>query len=115
MTAAWLVLCTVPEAEARPLVDRLLEERLIACANLLGPVTSRYLWEGAVEESAEVLLVLKTAAATRLALRERIVELHSYDVPEVLEFAVDGGAGPYLDWLVASCRRAEGDGGRAEG
>ncbi|MEM7202000.1 MAG: divalent-cation tolerance protein CutA [Planctomycetota bacterium] len=98
-----LVLCTVPEAEARGLVDQLLAERRIACANLLGPVSSRYRWEGRVEESREVLLVLKTTVAATPALRQRIGELHSYDVPEVLEFHADGGLPAYLQWVAESC------------
>ena len=104
MTDAWMVFCTAPQEEAGTIVDTLLEERLIACASLVGPMRSRYRWEGRIEESAEVLLVMKTVEAQRIVLRDRIVELHSYDVPEVLEFSVDGGAPPYLEWLAASCR-----------
>ena len=98
-----LVLCTIPEAEARGLVDRLLEERRIACANLVGPVVSRYRWEGAVEESREMLLVLKAPSADVAALRERIAALHPYDVPEVLEFGASGGLPAYLAWVAESC------------
>lgn len=100
-----MVLCTVPEAEARVLTDRLLEERLIACVNLVGPVTSRYRWEGAIEENTEVLLVMKTATERVAGLRERIAALHSYSVPEVLEFAADSGLSAYLDWVARACVR----------
>ena len=103
-----LVLCTAPVVEARTLVDALLSERLIACANLLGPVTSRYWWQGAIEEGQELVLLMKTTRPIAPRLRARIAELHSYDVPEVLEFAVDGGLPAYLEWVAASCREGPG-------
>ena len=104
MTAVTLVLCTVPEAEAAALADRLLEEELVACVNVIGPVTSRYRWQGKVERAEEMLLMMKTAGRLAGRLRERIVELHSYDVPEVLEFHADSGLPAYLDWVGESCR-----------
>ena len=94
----------VPEPEARPMVDALLGDKLVACVNLIGPVVSRYSWEGAIEEGQEMLLVMKTTDARREALRDRIAELHSYDVPEVLEFAVAGGLPAYLTWVADACR-----------
>ena len=107
--AVYLVLCTVPETESNTLADQLLREGLVACVNFIGPVTSRYLWKGSVEESSEVLLMMKTAEHTRVALRERIAELHSYEVPEVLEFAVTAGLPSYLEWVAQSCRVEGGE------
>jgi periplasmic divalent cation tolerance protein len=104
-----LVLCTAPPAEARAVVDPLLEERLIACANILGPFTSRYRWEGKIEQGEEVLLLMKTRCDTVPVLRRRIAELHSYDVPEILEVAVQGGLQAYLDWVAASCEPGAGE------
>ncbi len=101
-----LVISTVPEPEARALVDQLLEEQLVACANMLGPVVSRYRWEGKIEEGREMVLLMKTTAALKGRLRERIRELHSYTVPEVLEFDVDSGLDAYLDWVRSSCADA---------
>lgn len=101
--AVFLVLCTVPEPEARALADQLLEERRIACANLLGPIESRYRWQGKLEVANEVLLLMKTRSAMLAGLRDRIAELHSYDVPEVLEFRAESGLPPYLEWVVGSC------------
>ena len=98
-----LVLCTVPEQEAAALADRLLEERLVACVNFVGPVRSRYRWEGALEESRETLLLMKTTSVLRASLRSRIVELHSYAVPEVLEFEADSGLPAYLGWVADAC------------
>ena len=101
--SAVLVFCTAPVAEARALVDPLLEDRWIACANILGPFTSRYRWQGKIEEAEEVLLLMKTRGDLVEGLRRRIQELHSYDVPEVVEVAVQGGLQAYLDWVVESC------------
>ena len=102
-TGVILALCTVPEAEVRALVDQLLEERLVACVNILGPAVSRYHWEGKIEEAREMVLLMKTTAGLRERLRKRIQELHSYSVPEVLEFRVDSGLEAYLDWVKSSC------------
>ncbi len=103
MSGVLVVLCTAPPERARDLADRLLEERLVACVNLVGPVVSRYWWEGAVAESREVLLVMKTAARLAARLRARIVELHEYSVPEVLELRAEGGLPAYLDWVSRAC------------
>lgn len=99
----YLVLCTVPEDAARGLVDTLLEERRIACANLLGPVESRYRWQGELEVSQEILLLMKARSSTLAELRDRIAGLHPYEVPEVLEFRADSGLPAYLAWVAASC------------
>ncbi len=98
-----LVVSTVPEREARGLADRLLEEKLVACVNMLGPVVSRYRWEGKIEEGQEMVLLMKTLASRKERLRQRIQELHSYTVPEVLEFDVDSGLGGYLEWVRRCC------------
>ena len=104
MSDVSVVLCTVPEGEAQALADQLLNEHLIACANFVGPVRSRYRWEGEIEEGREILLVLKTRASLFARVRDRIAELHSYDVPEVLEFRADSGLPAYLSWVAESCQ-----------
>jgi periplasmic divalent cation tolerance protein len=100
---ARVVLVTAPGQEvAESLVRRLVEEGLAACGNIVSGVTSIYRWQGAVERETESLIVLKTTAAAGARLVERVVELHPYDVPEVLVMPVDGGYGPYLDWVVGN-------------
>lgn len=108
-TGVTVVLCTAPPAEARALVDTLLQERLIACANILGPFVSRYRWEGKIEEGEEVLLLMKARSDAVQQLRNRIAGLHSYDVPEVLELPVQGGLQAYLDWVLGACDPPSGD------
>lgn len=105
MTGVRVVLCTVAEAKARDLADALLRDGLVACVNFVGPITSRYVWQGAIEEASEVLLVMKTSATRVLALRQRIVAMHDYQVPEVIELPVEGGHPPYLQWVLDTCKK----------
>ena len=93
-----VVLCTCPEAEAPNLARSFLDERLIACVNL-SKVISLYTWKGEIAEARETLMVMKTTEERWPALRDRIEELHSYDVPEVLVLSVTDGASDYLAWL----------------
>jgi periplasmic divalent cation tolerance protein len=97
---------TMPDAEqATALARALVDEGLAACVNIVPGVTSVYVWEGRVHEDAEVLCLVKTRPAVFDRLRARILELHPYEVPEILAFSVDDGSPDYLDWL----RRATGD------
>ncbi|MDX1626237.1 MAG: divalent-cation tolerance protein CutA [Wenzhouxiangellaceae bacterium] len=86
------------EDEAERLARTLVEERLAACASLGAGVRSVYPWKGSIETAAEVPLALKTTPEAFPALRARLVELHSYDVPEVLALPVTGGLDEYIDW-----------------
>jgi len=95
-----VVLVTVGSAEeAASLARTLVEERLVACGNLVERIRSIYRWKGRIEDEGETLLVLKTRAERFEALRQRIVELHSYDVPEVITLEITDGNKPYLDWI----------------
>lgn len=102
-----LVLSTAPdEGAARALATALVEEDLAACVNLVPGVTSVYRWEGRVVQEGEFLLVAKTSRARLADLTARLVALHPYQVPEVVALPVDGGHGPYLDWVLDSVGRA---------
>jgi periplasmic divalent cation tolerance protein len=85
--------------EARRIARAAVDERLAACANVVGPVASRYWWQGRVEDASEVLLILKTRADLLEALTARIRSLHSYTVPEVIGFPIVGGNPEYLAWI----------------
>ena len=94
------VLVTVPDLDAGEALGRaLVEERLAACANVVPGVVSLYRWQGSLQRDSEALVILKTTVAAMEALRERIVTLHPYDVPEVLALPVAEGHGPYLRWV----------------
>ncbi len=93
-------LVTGPDREQLVRLGRtLVEERLIACLNVVDRVASVYRWEGEVCEDAEALGILKTTAARTDAVARRIRDLHPYDVPEVLFIPVAAGSAPYLDWV----------------
>lgn len=101
-----VVLTTVPsELDADALARTLVAEHLVACVNVLPPMQSVYRWEGAVEAATERQLVLKTSADRVEGLRERLHELHPYEVPEFLVLGVEGGSEPYLGWLWRETRR----------
>jgi periplasmic divalent cation tolerance protein len=85
--------------EARSLARSLLEERLVACVNLVPSVQSLYWWEGSLEEAWEVLLVLKTRTDRVPDLVDRVKELHSYSVPEVVSWPLGPGNPDYLRWV----------------
>lgn len=95
-----VVLITAPSLEvARTLARALVEEGLAACVNLVPGVTSVYRWQGEVVEEGEVLLVAKTTTFVFPRLKERVLALHPYQVPEILALPVAEGHGPYLAWL----------------
>ncbi len=100
------VLITAPADRAPDLARALVQERLAACANIIPAVRSIYTWKGALCDEAESLLVLKTRASLFEALRERAVQLHPYEVPEVIGLPVAQGHPPYLDWVAGSTREA---------
>jgi periplasmic divalent cation tolerance protein len=100
-----LVLITAPDLKtARSLAKAALQAKLAACANLIPKVESHYWWQGKLESSAEVLLILKTPRTRLAALEKLILARHPYDTPEFLALPLNAGNGKYLDWLAASCR-----------
>ena len=94
------------EDEGRRMAQALVEERLAACVNIVGPVHSIYRWRGAVESANEYMLVIKTSMRHFSKLERRVRELHSYDVPEVVAVTLAGGSKPYVAWLAESTRQA---------
>jgi len=102
VTDVLVVLVTAPgPEEAARLARALVEERLAACGNVLPGLRSIYRWEGQVREEGEALLLLKTTRGRFAALRDRILALHPYEVPEVLALPVEAGAERYLGWVDA--------------
>ncbi len=96
----FLVYITTPDEEtAERLAESLIDERLAACVNLLGPIRSVYRWEGRVEKSGEQALLAKTTGARLDSLTRRVVALHPYDCPCVVAVPVSGGHPAFLDWI----------------
>ena len=95
-----LIYVTVENREEAVKIGRdLVENRLVACANVLGPTTSVYWWEGAVTEDEEASLILKTRADLVGRVVEKVKEMHSYDCPCVVSLAITGGNPAFLDWI----------------
>ena len=94
-----VVLCTCPADHAERIARALLEERLVACVNILSGVRSLYWWKDAIASDAESMLVIKTPAPRYPALEARLHELHPYDVPEVLSLDVVDGSRSYMAWV----------------
>ncbi len=99
MTDRIVVFSTCASAEqARSIAHALVSLRLAACVNVAPAVASIYRWQGAIEESTEWLLVIKTRRDLFDGVRRKIEEMHSYQVPEALALPVVDGAPAYLDW-----------------
>ena len=90
------------EEEAARVTRRLVEERLIACANLIPGARSIYRWEGAVQDQPEVVAIMKTRKQDWAALMSRLHELHSYSTPECVAVRIAAGAPKYMAWLDAA-------------
>ncbi|HET8724649.1 MAG TPA: divalent-cation tolerance protein CutA [Anaeromyxobacteraceae bacterium] len=105
MTETVVILVTAPTADVAASIARtLVEERLVACGNVVPAIRSIYRWEGAVHDDAEALLVLKTERRTLPELKVRLKALHPYQVPEFLALPVEDGLAGYLEWVGASLR-----------
>lgn len=93
------MLCTCPPEAADQLATALVEEQLAACVNVLPGIQSVYRWQGALERSAESLLLAKTTSDRYPALETRLRELHPYDLPEIIALPVERGLPGYLAWV----------------
>jgi periplasmic divalent cation tolerance protein len=90
---------TGSEEEAERISSALLERRLAACVQVLGPISSRYRWRGEIEQAREWLCLAKTEASRYPELEAAIRELHSYDEPEIVATPIVAGSAGYLDWI----------------
>ncbi|WP_266156993.1 divalent-cation tolerance protein CutA [Dyella silvatica] len=100
-----LCYCSCPDtASAQRLAETLVGESLAACVNRLPGVLSTYRWQGAVTTDDEVLLLIKTTAERFEALKTRLLELHPYELPELIAVPVDRGHATYLDWVRTSVK-----------
>ena len=86
-------------SDALKIAKSVVSDRLAACANILGDITSVYWWNGEIQEGHEVVLILKTHADLVDKLTAAIKELHSYDCPCVVAMPIDGGNNAFLDWI----------------
>jgi periplasmic divalent cation tolerance protein len=90
---------TSSKAEAEKIAQTLLEEHLIACANIIGPVSSHFHWNEKIDSSEEFLMIMKSSACLFERLEGRVRALHSYEVPEVVAVPIVDGSKAYLGWM----------------
>ena len=102
------VFVTAPNISvARKIAAAALKERLVACANLIPKIESHYWWQGQLESSAEVLILLKTTKEQLDELERNVVKNHPYDTPEFVAVNLEHGADKYLAWITASVNVAK--------
>ena len=100
MTDKKIILSTAGSRdEAQKIARALVERKLAACVNIVGPIESVYRWKGAVETSEEFLLLIKTTGAAYERVRDLIRLVHSYELPECVELSIEDGLPKYLEWI----------------
>ena len=85
--------------EAKKIGRVLVEEKLVACSNIISPIRSIYSWQGKICDDKEALMVLKTRKKLFNQIVKRVEKLHSYDVPEIIAMPIIEGSSKYLSWL----------------
>ena len=95
-----IALCTVPdEKTAGQIADALVSEKLAACINIIPSIMSVYRWNDAIEHDQELLLLIKTSASVWPLLEARILELHPYELPEIIAVPIQTGQTDYIKWI----------------
>jgi periplasmic divalent cation tolerance protein len=102
MTDALICFCTCPPERAQALAQALVQERLVACVNVVPAITSIYRWREEIQQDAESLLIIKTTQARYPELEAALRAQHSYELPELIAVPVVEGIPAYLSWLTAS-------------
>jgi len=103
MTEMLMVFMTCDgKQQAEQIAQKLVEERLAACVNVVPGIRSCYVWEGKLSWSEELLLIAKTTKAAFETLKKRVSELHSYEVPEIVGVRVEAVAEKYAEWVSGS-------------
>ncbi len=93
----YITTCSVNEA--KKIGQTLVEEKLVACSNIISPIRSIYSWQGKICDDKEALMMLKTKQELFKQIVIRVEELHSYDVPEIIAIPIIDGSSKYLSWI----------------
>jgi periplasmic divalent cation tolerance protein len=101
--AAYFVTCA-DDKQAEKIAYGLLNEKLVACVNIVGGIRSLYWWQDKIDESKETLLIIKGLSSMHKAIEDKVCQLHSYDVPEVICLPIQAGLKSYLDWIEANVK-----------
>ena len=95
-----LIVVTVPsKEEAEKIATALLKKKLIACANIFGPVVSHFWWQGKIDKAEEYIMFMKTKRELFKQVASNVKQLHSYEVPEIIALPIIEGFKPYLEWI----------------
>jgi len=98
-----LVLCTCPDKNtASSIAENIVAQRLAACVNILPGIQSIYQWQGNVESAEEILMLIKTHETKFSSLKNSIVSMHPYEVPEIIALDISQGFPEYMNWLASS-------------
>ena len=101
--SALLVISTFPDADtARQIGTALVQKQLAACVNITPGIESIFHWKGKLDYEPEILAIFKTSEEAYPALEAALIELHPYDLPEVIAIEIARGSKPYLDWICES-------------
>ncbi len=95
-----LVLVTCPEGKSEGIARALLESKLAACINIIPQVKSCYHWQGKVQQDNESLMLIKCPSDNYRALEESVLDMHPYELPEIITVSVAGGLTDYLNWVL---------------
>lgn len=100
-----IVLCTTNSKDsAKQIAKTLVSGRFAACVNLVDKIDSIYSWKGEIVEDSEVLMIIKTQKVLFENLKNKIEEIHPYEIPEIISFDISEGSKPYLDWISENTR-----------
>ena len=95
-----VIYCTVPSKDVgKNIANHLVKNDLAACVNIVPGITSIYFWEGKECEDEELLLIIKSKDSLFDKIKESILSIHPYDVPEIISLQIKDGNNPYLDWI----------------
>ena len=92
------------EDEGRKIALSLIEEKIAACVNVIPKIASYYRWEDKIQVDVECTLLIKATSEMYSKIEKRIIELHSYELPEIISFEIKNGYKPYIEWLNAQCK-----------
>jgi periplasmic divalent cation tolerance protein len=101
-----VVTTTETETDAQTVARAVVEQRLAGCAQVVGPITSVFWWQGQIEKAEEWLCLIKSRRDLYAALEQAILVVHPYDVPEILAVPVTAGSKGYLEWLDSETRNS---------
>lgn len=107
MSVCLVYITAEDRAQALKIARALVGERLAACANVSGPITAVFHWDGNVQEGEEHAVIAKTRRDLVARLEQRVQALHSYDCPCVVALPIEAGHQPFLDWIVSETAGAE--------